>query len=55
MSDKKIKKCNCKMCSNKCFECAHAEGYISFDDYKCHYYDQWVEAQQDACSHFEYK
>ena len=52
---KKIRKCNGEMCRNCCFECAHAEGFITFDDYKCHLYDEWVDAQQEACDNFQYK
>ena len=52
MEEKKICKCEGKMCSDLCGDCHHFLGNI-YDDYaKCYYWGNYKHPTDDACDKF---
>ena len=52
MEEKKINKCDGKMCARCCYNCDWGDPHISYNGYRCELYDEEVDAE-DTCDNWK--
>ena len=52
MEEKKINKCDGKMCARCCYNCDWGDPHISYNGYHCELYDEEVDAE-DTCDNWK--